>query len=142
MRWVCYFLGHKDIEFPTTNALLPVRKSLRPRTYSVLDGKGRGVDYKELVTKTVSSVLKIVADISPDQPVTIWKMVAVVLVRCRHQSRNRLQVMMATTYFSIVLFLWSLNETLVIKKRFCGRTKYPTLCNLWDLSIWYQGSWK
>lgn len=66
-RQVRYFLGLKNINFPTTNELLPVRKSLRPQTYPVLENKGRGVDYKELVTSTVTSVVKIVRELSPNQ---------------------------------------------------------------------------
>ena len=66
MRRFRYFLAQKNIEFPTTNSLLPVRKSLRPQTFPVLDGKGRGVEYKELVTSTISSVIKVVSENLPD----------------------------------------------------------------------------
>ena len=55
------FLSMKNIDFPSTNALLPVRKSLRPETNPVLEGKGRAVDYKELVSSTtVASTIQVV----------------------------------------------------------------------------------
>ena len=61
-RKVKDFLAIKNIEFPTTNDLLPVRKSLRPNTFSVLDGKGRSLDYKNLVSDTISLVLRVVPE--------------------------------------------------------------------------------
>ena len=61
-RKVKDFLAIKNVEFPTTNDLLPVRKSLRPDTFSVLDGKGRSLDYKNLVSDTISSVLRVVSE--------------------------------------------------------------------------------
>ena len=67
MRQMRYFLRQKDIEFPTTNNILPVRQSLRPPTYSVLGGKGRGLDITELVATTLKSIIQIVKEISPDQ---------------------------------------------------------------------------
>ena len=61
-RKVKDFLAIKNVEFPTTNDLLPVRKSLRPNTFSVLDGKGRSLDYKNLVSDTISLVLRVVPE--------------------------------------------------------------------------------
>ena len=60
------FLSMKNINFPSTNALLPVRKSLRPETNPVLEGKGRAVDYKELVSSTVASTIQVVTTENPD----------------------------------------------------------------------------
>ena len=68
MRQTRYFLGQKGIEFPTTNKLLPIRLSLRPPTYSIMDGKGRGLDIKELISETLQSIIKIVKETSPNQP--------------------------------------------------------------------------
>ena len=68
MRQTRYFLGQKGIEFPTANKLLPVRQSLRHPTYSIMDGKGRGLDIKELVSETLQSIIKIVKETSPNQP--------------------------------------------------------------------------
>ena len=59
MRRLRYFLSAKDANFPTTTSLLPVRKSLRPETFSVLGGKGRAADYEETITKTVESLIEI-----------------------------------------------------------------------------------
>ena len=67
MRQIRYFLAQKNIEFPTTNELLPVRKSLRHQTCPVLEKKGRGLNYKELVGKTVASIIKIVKEVNPKQ---------------------------------------------------------------------------
>lgn len=75
MRKVRHFLSQKDINFPTTNEILPIRKSMRPPTYPVVvENEGRGVCYTELVQNTVSSVLKIVKDISPNEPLNDLKM--------------------------------------------------------------------
>ena len=49
----------KDIEFPTTNSILPIQKLLRPDTSSVFEGKGRGVDYTDIVSDTITSILKV-----------------------------------------------------------------------------------
>ena len=68
MQKTRYFLKKKGIKFPTTNKLLPVRQDLRPSTYPVLDGKGRGLDIKELVLHTVSSIITIVKEENPKQP--------------------------------------------------------------------------
>ena len=57
-RKVRQFLSIKDIEFPTTNSMLPVRKSLRPDTSSVFEGKGHGVDYTDIVSDAITSILK------------------------------------------------------------------------------------
>ena len=43
-RKVRDFLATKNVEFPTTNQLLPIRKGLRPDTFSVLDGKGETIE--------------------------------------------------------------------------------------------------
>ena len=67
MRQTRYFLKQKEIEFPTTNKLLPVRQSLRSPTFPVLDGKGRGLDIKELVVHTASSIIKIVKEDNPNR---------------------------------------------------------------------------
>ena len=50
------FLASKRVDFPTTNEMLPVRKSLRPESFSVLDGKRRATCYKSLVRNTISSI--------------------------------------------------------------------------------------
>ena len=63
-RKVRDFLATKNVEFPTTNQLLPVRKGLRPDTFSVLDGKGRSLSYVDLINHTISSVFKIVRETS------------------------------------------------------------------------------
>lgn len=68
MRQMRYFLKQKGIEFPTTNKLLPIRQSLRPPTCSILDGKGRGLDIKELVVQTVTSIIQVVKEDIPNQP--------------------------------------------------------------------------
>ena len=57
-----HFLSTKGTYFPTTDAMLPVRKSLRAETFSVLDGKGRGACYRTLVSKTVSSIIKVLKE--------------------------------------------------------------------------------
>ena len=67
-RQTRYFLSQKGIQFPTTNDLLPVRQSLRPSTFPVLNSKGRGLDIRELISQTVSSIIKIVREDSPKQP--------------------------------------------------------------------------
>ena len=67
-RQTRYFLSQKGIQFPTTNDLLPVRQSLRPSTFPVLNSKGRGLDIRKLVSQTVSSIIKIVQEDSPKQP--------------------------------------------------------------------------
>ena len=67
-RQTRYFLSQKGIQFPTTNDLLPVRQSLRPPTFPVLNSKGRGLDIRKLVSQTVSSIIKIVQEDSPKQP--------------------------------------------------------------------------
>ena len=59
------FLSMKNIKFPTTNELLPVRKSLRPDTMSVMEGKGRAVDYTELVSCTAASTIQVVLAENP-----------------------------------------------------------------------------
>ena len=59
-RRVRHFLALKGIRFPTTDEMLPVRKSLRPETFPVLDGKGRSTSYKDLVNSTTSSIISIV----------------------------------------------------------------------------------
>ena len=46
------FLSIKDIKFPSTNELLPVRKSLRPEITPVMEDKGKAVDYAVLVSCT------------------------------------------------------------------------------------------
>jgi len=43
---------------PTTNELLETRKKLRPG--SVLDGKGRSVNYTDLVLMTAKSILSVI----------------------------------------------------------------------------------
>ena len=65
-RKVRQFLSMKAIKFPTTNELLPVRKSLRPETFPVLDNKGRAVNFTELVSSTITSVFKVVAAENPN----------------------------------------------------------------------------
>ncbi len=74
MRQTRYFLKQKGIEFPTTNKLLPVRQSLRPPTVPILDGKGRGLDIKELVVHTASSIIKIVKEDNPNRPLDCLKL--------------------------------------------------------------------
>ena len=54
MRCLRQVLLTKDIEFPTTNELLETRKKLRPESESVVDGKGRSVNYTDLVSITLS----------------------------------------------------------------------------------------
>lgn len=66
MRCLRYFLKEKNIDFPTTNDLLETRKMLRPESTSVLDGRGRSVDYKETVSMTVSSILSVIQDQDQD----------------------------------------------------------------------------
>ena len=56
-RKVKEFLAIKNVEFPTTNDLLPVRKSLRPDTFCV-----GWLDYKNLVGDTISLVLHVVSE--------------------------------------------------------------------------------
>ena len=63
-----YFLKQKGIDFPTTNQLLPVRQSLRPLTCSILDDKGRGVDIKQLAEHTLVSIVRVVREDFPQQP--------------------------------------------------------------------------
>ena len=58
-RQARHFLATEGIDFPTTDSMLPVRKSLRPESFSVLDGKGRGSCYRKLVTNTISSIIKV-----------------------------------------------------------------------------------
>ena len=60
MRCIRQFLMSKDIEFPTTNELLEARKKLRPESESVLDGKGRSVNYTDLVLTTAKSILSVI----------------------------------------------------------------------------------
>ena len=60
MRCVRRFMHSKNVWFPTTNELLEARKSLRPVTVPVLEGKGRGVDYVDLVKQTASSIISVV----------------------------------------------------------------------------------
>ena len=50
----------KDIDFPTTNDMPPLRKSLRPETKSVLSRKRRAIDVEELISCTVASVIRVV----------------------------------------------------------------------------------
>ena len=57
-----HFLPTKDVQFPTTDSMLPVRKSLRPETFSVLNGKGRAASYRDLVSSTISSVIKVLKE--------------------------------------------------------------------------------
>ena len=64
-RKLKHFLSMKNIKFPTTNELLPVRKSLRPDTISVMEGKGRAVDYTELVSCTAASTIQVVLEENP-----------------------------------------------------------------------------
>ena len=59
-RWVRHFLALKGIDFRSTNEMLAVWKSLRPETFPMLDGKGRGTSYEDLVSSTISSIIKIV----------------------------------------------------------------------------------
>ena len=39
--------------------MIPVRKSLRPETFPVLNGKGRAASYRDLVSSTILSVAKV-----------------------------------------------------------------------------------
>ena len=63
---VRHFLSKKDIYFPPTNELLPIRKSLRPETKEVLDGKGRSVNYCEVVSSTAASLLRVLKEVNTD----------------------------------------------------------------------------
>ena len=60
------FLSMKDIKFPSTNELLPVRKSLQPETTPVMEGKGRAVDYTELVSCTAALTIRVVVAENPE----------------------------------------------------------------------------
>ena len=64
-RKVRYFLAAKQVEFPPSNKLLSVRKSLHPTTKSVLDGKGRSVDFSEVVSCTAASLVRVVKEVTP-----------------------------------------------------------------------------
>lgn len=59
MRKMRQFLSMRNVDFPTTNDILKTRVSLRPETTSVLEQRGRTVDYKELVSMTAKSILKV-----------------------------------------------------------------------------------
>ena len=65
MRQMRYFLSQKEVEFPTTNNILPIRQSLRPPTFPILDKKGRGLDIIELVKQTAVSVIKVIEEDNP-----------------------------------------------------------------------------
>ena len=68
MRQMRYFLSQKEVEFPTTNNILPIRQSLRPPTFPILDKKGRGLDIIELVKQTAVSVIKVIEEDNPKKP--------------------------------------------------------------------------
>ena len=60
LRKTRQFLASKSVNFPTTNEIFQERSLLRPQTESVLENKGRSVDYKNLVKMTSESILRIV----------------------------------------------------------------------------------
>ena len=61
-RKVRQYLAVKDVEFPTTTNMLPVRKSFRPETKAVLNGKGRAADFGELIICTAASLIRVVKE--------------------------------------------------------------------------------
>ena len=65
-RKVRQFLSNKNIHFPTTNSLIPLRKSLRPDTSSILNDKGRAADFTETVAMTANSILRVVSETKTD----------------------------------------------------------------------------
>ena len=67
-RKVRQFFLNKNIIFPTTNTLLPLRKSLRPGTSSILDGKGCAADFTETetVVMTASSIVRTASEKDKD----------------------------------------------------------------------------
>ena len=60
------FLSVKKVEFPPLNNLLSTHKALFADTLIVLNGKGRAVDFSELVKCTAASLLKVVKEVTPD----------------------------------------------------------------------------
>lgn len=107
MRCMRQFLLMKDIDFPCTNDLLEVRKSIRPESKAVLNNKGRSVDYKELVSMTANSIVSVVQEEDQDfipYKLTILKMGAMVQAACQNSNLYR-QLRIRSTFFSMELFL-------------------------------------
>ena len=55
MRLMKILIESKGFHFPSTTELNEARKKLRPVISTVLDGKGVGVNYEELVKSTVKA---------------------------------------------------------------------------------------
>ena len=63
---MCQFLLMRDIDFPSTNDLLVVRKSIRLESKAVLNNKGCSVDYNTLVSMTANSNVSVVQEEDQD----------------------------------------------------------------------------
>ena len=60
MRLLKTIIESKGVHFPSTTELNEARKKLRPIISTVLDGKGVGVNYEELVKSTVNAQISVV----------------------------------------------------------------------------------
>ena len=65
-RKVRQYLAVKNVDFPTPDDIRPTRKSLRPKTKSILDGKGRSTDFAELINCTAASIVKVIKEKNKD----------------------------------------------------------------------------
>ena len=74
-RRVRQLLAAKKIDFPPTNNLLPVRKSLHPVSHPILNGKGRSVDFAETVKSIAALLIKVLNEINPNFAPTAGRMV-------------------------------------------------------------------